>query len=212
MYIDIPTPVKQATSKDDTRYGRRGAEVRPGMNGCAWLTTSDGHTAAIMQVEAARCTEPDIIPADVLPGSVKGGKLAKIDGTWETVVTGKQKVKKAEPLDGEFPPVADVIPDVMATKSSRSDNFRYSTAVTINAELLMNIARAIGHDGRYDDTGTTVTLFIQPGEKGKPANKPIAVVGGPGRIGIVMPCNGDPTQARERFDSIRKAYTKAVKA
>ena len=186
--VHTPCGMRHVCAAENRRYAIAGVEARPAGDGEAYLSATDGRVLAVRKT-AGTVAKPIILPLELLPKRKSGETITGSNGTLANSKT------QAEPLAGSFPPCHDVTPDVTE---------KYGRAICIDAELLWNLARGIGHP----DTGYRVTLIL-------PDNpvKPIAVVGpedGPDGFGVLMPCRiGD--SYRERYSERREAYSVACR-
>lgn len=162
LSVRMSDRIRHAAAKQDGRYGISAVEARPGKDG-VWLSATDGHVLAIHKADG-EATEPCLIPKPLLPTRKAGDVITRENGELRAA-----SGKVATPNDGPFPPCTDILPDVRQTD-------RIGHVVTLNAQLLLNLAKAIGDGGK-----PTVTLFLPKNEK-----KAIAVLGGDG-IGAIMP-------------------------
>lgn len=196
LQVELTTRLRGVCAAESSRYAMSGAMISPNGSDGVWVSATDGRVAAVLKARADGDLQgTSIVPAEVLPNRVKGGRiLHNPDGRWEDPKSGKI----GEPIDGTFPPIADVLPDVTADK-------RYGVAISLNCDLLHSLARAIGRQGSSDEAGAVVTLFIDSPKKA------IAVYGAPDRIGVIMPVNLEESH-RERFVSVAAQYRQAVKS
>ena len=190
MQVELTTRVRGVCAAESSRYSMAGALISPnGADGGVWVSATDGRVAAVLKARADGELEgASIVPSEVLPNRVNGGRiLHNPDGRWEDPKSGKI----GEPIEGTFPPVGDILPDVTADK-------RYGVAIGLNCDLLHSLARAIGRQGSSDEAGAVVTLFIDSPKKA------IAVYGAPDRIGVSIGPRRHDDERREEDDAHRE--------
>ena len=167
--------VAACAATESTRYKMALARLTFSPNGkTAYVTCTDGRCMTRARVETA--TAPDnagdvyYLPPSILKRSTgKTPQTVSIIGDAATrPAKGGDTMTRLQPAaDVNFPPTEDLWPTVDAVAKG--------TAVTINAELLVRMAEAIGNAG-------AVTLILQPS-----ASKPVVVVGDHG-AGLLMTC------------------------
>lgn len=192
--------MRHAIAKDTSRYAIRGVEVRPARfdgNGKqdpdgVYLTATDGHVLAVKFADG-ETAEPIIVPGDLLPSRKAGDKIMRDNGRLLSQYAGKY----GEPVDGAFPPCADIFPVVNVNEKGREGH----RAIGLNARLLWNLARAICDDGEE-----SITLLIPP-----TPTKPIPVLAAdPGHgFGVIMPVRVDGAPEID-WEKHRADYTAAL--
>lgn len=177
--------------KVSSRYSINGAEFRPIDKTEGFLTVTDGRWLGISKVEhnATDEIETVLIPGELLPSRKTGG-VVTINGD---IRCEQSKAKIGEPLEGNFPPCGDILPEL-------TGDYR---RITFDVNFLAHIASMISDT----DAKAVVTLFI-----GK-ENRPIAVLGSHNAIGVLMPVNPTNTDEqtdRNAYNALRNEYKEAV--
>ena len=202
----FPCAFRSAMADGSSRYAINGVEVRSlaphdatsatddDTDGPAvWLSATDGRILAMRRALGVIDGPPVVVPGDIISKKRKRDSVTR-NGN-ELIGTS---VDTSDPVCGNFPPCADVVPEVDADSAH---------VVTLSAQLLYNLARAIADS---DTENLRVTLMIPT--KGRNAKgKPIAVIGAHG-AGVIMPCNTDAPELRcSEFNDARTAYQAACK-
>ena len=182
LFVDAP--IHKVAAKSMCHYATAGVRVSPSENG-AYLVATDGHCLAVAEATKAHITETSIIPTAVFSGR-KRQHLRREGDLWLS-----DSDKAAPPVEGNFPKVADVIPDIDEMGCSA----RPRVQLTIDAGILANLAKAIGEDDK-------VTLWLETDEQCHVAG-PIAAAG-PSGFGCIMPVETNGTgsgyaKARQQF-------------
>ncbi len=174
----------KAASKEESRYTLKAIKV-DAITKVAIAT--DGHLlAAINIADLLEENETSfLVPVDAMKAADKlsrgrnAGTVHIIEH--ENRIALKQReniVQTFDPISGQFPNYQAVIPSEQATKE------HYKAAITISAELLLNLADALrGNDGN----STALTLWI------KDADSCVIAAGyqaGTSTYGVIMPCRG----------------------
>ncbi len=202
--INVPDGTRHAIAADSSRYAINGAEVRSDGNGAAFITATDGRVLAVRRAEGeVGAAGPFVIPGSMLPRRKAGDVITNTDGK----LHGLRSKLTDEPIASTFPPCADVIPDVAAT--AKGGAVKYDRVLTLSAQLLFNLAKAIT-DGKANDTlRVSLLLPVDP-------CKPIAVLPSgddhTDSLGVLMPATGVERQGFvELYATRRDTYQAAVK-
>ena len=201
--INVATKLRGCCSVESSRYSMSGVMATPNGSDAVYLTATTGRVAAVVRapIESGSGTleSASLISRDILPNRITGGTLVFNGDNWHEV----RSAKTADAGDADcFPPVAGVLPDVTASG-------RYGLSITINAEYLLDVARAVGRAGSGDGPGPIVTLLVDV-QKGT-TKRAIAVYGSADRIGVIMPvCNEESDRAK--FATLVGEYGKAIDA
>ena len=193
MYVSPDAKLEKLCPKGDARYGLENpyydAEAK-----C--LVATNAHALAIVPVELHDDEEVSegYIPVDALKESRKGkalkGQLIAENGTVKT--PGGPSWDRPE--DGQFPTWRKLYP---------SDTPVF--ALTINPQLLLNLAQAMGAGNRSNEF---VTLFFDSdpsdGDDRPRNNSGIAVQGPNGAYGVIMPGPGKDATDYVRPDFLDK--------
>ena len=184
MYVPPEAKLEKVCIKDDARY----ALANPFYDAEAkCIVATNGHALAIVPVEIhdSEQVSDGYIPVDALKESrrqkvLKGNLI--VDDKTVKIVDGPTYDR---PEGGQFPTWRKVYP-------SGSPVF----ALTINPQLLLNLAHAMGAGRKGAEF---VTLFFSEDATGGPSNTTgIAVMGPNGAYGTIMPVWGDKAKEYRR--------------
>ena len=184
--VKLTTRIGKATAKKASRYAITGVQVEPAGKHNVRLIATDGRILAIVRADGDT-DKPRNIPQAVIPTKKTGGRIVG-NGQWQNS-DGKFAAEDSEQVN--FPDYRSVIPDIAD----------YDVSFAIDAQLLLNLAQAIGgHDGAAAKTDTVVHIAIKTNDK-HTSNKPLLVVGQ--GIGVIMPVNmqlGSRSSVGEEFE------------
>ena len=202
--VTLPAGIRHAVAADSSRYAINGVQVRSDGNGAAFLTATDGRVLAVRRTEGEVGAEPFIVPGTLLPRRKAGEVVTLKDGQ----LTGAKSRVTDEPMAATFPPCADVIPD--CAECSKDGKPKYDRVITLSAQLLYNLARAITDGKANDSLRVSLLLPVNP-------SKPFAVLpcgdDSTDSLGVLMPVNNAGRQPFvESYSARRDAYCSAVKA
>ncbi len=193
---------RNCCAKESSRWAIAAVQIQPHNDGALAIAT-DGKLMAIEKADVVegKLDEPVLVPSSIVPNT-RGGGTIELNGRAE------HKGKVAEYAEGAFPQWHDgILPDLNATVMNTAEPL-YPTAICLDAELLFNLAKAIGRN-IHDAGGTVVTLFLP-----KDGKRAIGVMGHEGGIGALMPvnpCLADRQPPESAFQRMREDYT-ALKA
>lgn len=166
------------------RYALRAVEVIPsGEPGTVYCAASDGKVAVVIQVKG-EAQGIALLPAKL----AKLRKPVTLNGRWEC------DGKVANPVEGRFPRMEDVLPAVPA------DDLANYVTVVLKGHQMKAIADSISEEG-------ILTFFIPPnGQKGY-VDRAIACRGTHG-LGVIMPTTPDKDE-HEKYETLRQRYAAA---
>lgn len=179
----VKTKPAKATDPDYSRYALGHVVASPATDG-VWLTASNGRIVAATKVEG-EIDKARYVPTSVMPTLKRGGTV-ELNGQWQN-----DKGKFAEEIDAS----ACRYPDVSSALATGC-----GTVVTLDAQLLLNLAQAICEA----DERPTLTLFLPAANKKGYIEGGIGVLGSSG-IGTVMPCH-PPDDASCAYESQAADY------
>lgn len=209
LEVFAPAGLQKVASKEHSRYALSGAayvvteSAKPADDdapagtvdtpGSGYWAATDGRGLVVVPAAHTGHLEPGrtsaLVPLSVLPGR-KSGDTLKLNGRAEAVTSGKI----SDYLDGNFPPIVDVIP-----KWEPAGDDTVAT-VTLNARLLNQIALAVTN--QVDGCEPSVTLRISTKSDMESSSRPIIVVGATG-IGVLMPVQTDLKDSERRYNTTR---------
>jgi hypothetical protein len=179
------TKIDACCDAASSRYALGAVHILPSAHkGEVYCAATDGRVATVALASGTAEGEA-LLPMKLS----KPGKPAHLNGRWEC------NGKVANTVEGRFPRMGDVLPEVPPCELSSYSVLR------IKGEQLKRIADAIGEE-------SYITLFVPPnGEKGH-VDKPIAMRGTHG-IAVAMPIVAEAQHDAATYETIRKAYQKA---
>lgn len=190
--VMIDRPLTQCTDQEATRYALASVHVTPSQHdGKVWLAACDSRVLALTLADG-RTDAPHLLPGKMAKPHGKSVTRAQLNGVWRSesghVIAerfrpdGKKLMEDTE-SEGRFPRTVDVLP---AAQSG-------DVVISLNAELLANLAKAIGDNGR------DVTLIIRDGVSA------VAVHGKHG-IGVAMPLSLGSGKHEHNAENVRTSY------
>lgn len=188
------TAIAGCCDTNASRYALGHVCVSPAPDGKhVWLTACDSRTLACVK-EPGTAIEPMACPAEAFKAPASKAKLPiyRENGHW---VDRKNTIHPAEESPGRFPRADQVVPqDVTADYA----------LLTIDAQLLLNLAKAINQPGgKYDDKSATAISLLLPLDEYGVVNKTIGVLGNAG-FGVIMPlASTGPRIAEDKADKVR---------
>ena len=194
--FEVSTRIGEAVAKESSRYALKHVQVLPcvGHRDDVFLAATDGHMAVVTR-ERGHINQPVFMPVEMAKPTKKGDKVS-VNGLWRN---SRGKMADLVDQDTKFPPLYDCLPDIA----------EYDTHISLNADLLVRLARAICADG-------VVTIHVKRKDDGSSV-KPFIVtsvnVNGNGSklgVGILMPCKAD--RSDNVYKAIKQDYTDAAKA
>lgn len=205
LRITCPTDIGKVTAKEYSRYAIEAVAIMPDhTNGeSVFLTATDGRMVAIVRADFERAgnVEGAGLDAQWLPRDLASGgcalRLAK--GQSQTLfgeglhwVDDDAGVFAEQPGGGNFPPIADLLPE----------SVEGTLCVRLNTKMLATLAKAL-NDG-VSDCPEAVTLFIRHANPGEMVIRPVVAVGNRG-IGLLMP-RGNGEEGNPSSDAAERWY------
>ena len=198
-HFNLPPGLKKLTPAEPSRYALQGADVRPEPDqpGSALISMTDGRALAVLETEAGELGGRVFVPAEALPTG-KAEALAERDGDGDrflVTVRGKSPTVAVCPVDQNFPPIADVIPDPS----------QYRPVCRIDVDLLAKLAQALDPSDKH----LTILCRIDPEDSVK---RPLVVLGESGTLGVLMPIQIDATSdacrstVKAMAERVRRAF------
>lgn len=188
--LTIDRPLSQCCDAIGKRYALSAVHVAPSSeSGMVWASACDSKILAVVK-QPGMTDVPHLLPGQFAKPAGKGKTVASLNGVW--TVSGKnargvddgKPARIAAETEGRFPATEHVLPAVDSG----------CTVLSLDAELLANLAKAISDDGK-------VFLLIKSPEDS------IAVSGSHG-IGVIMPASiASQNQTHEQAAvRVRDAY------
>lgn len=173
MQIEKDLKIHLAASKDPGRYAMHGVLHTPGK-----LTATNGQIAARINVSDDEGDgEGQIVPAALIKAAVskpgKGTAVVHTNGNGICRAITKAGVVEDKEIDGEFPKVDAVIPDVPQCRRA---------LIGINAQLLLDLVKAIG----CENNCARLELDLEELSPDKSYGGPIRITSTYG-VGVIMP-------------------------
>jgi len=184
MNIVSTTKISKVASNDVSRPAIQQVKVIPnGSDGSIYLTATNGHALAVCKEFGEVPKEGVLVPSDLIGNQARDSVLTSEDGMrWENITTSKV----GDSVDTLYPDIAQVI----------SDNEEIETVISLNPEILYNLALALHKRGKKGDLQVSVIIP-------KNHEKPMYVIPiwdtAPGEFGLVMPVRNPDQDVVTKF-------------
>lgn len=188
------TKIEACTDSEASRYALGSVCVSPVGADAVWLTATDGRCLAAIKEEGS-AEEPIACPAAAIKakGAKRGGPqfVNRENGHW----IDRKNTLHNPPDAGLFPKCNDVIPDFASVPHDEL------CVVRLDAELLLNVARAVNRPECFIGAKDTAVYVIVPRGKTKDGQsalvkRAMGVLGSDG-IGVLMPIGGEQSHGDE---------------
>tara|TARA_R110000803_G_scaffold193054_2_gene255968 strand:- start:302 stop:1384 length:1083 start_codon:yes stop_codon:yes gene_type:complete len=184
--IELQSNPAACCSDSNSRYALQNVEIRQSSAEAdkVFLGATDGRHAAIVKAPGTTA-ETSQAPGKIFPSKKNqwpkrpADQLVTINGNgnqWSRSAVQKPTAIELQEIDGRFPDIADVMPDISGLQE-----------ITLDVALLAKLAEALNTHNSME--ATKLTLFV-----GK-ADQPAAIVGQNG-IGVIMPYTKDKQAGR----------------
>jgi hypothetical protein len=207
IIVDVPTLIGALCG---SKYELSAVRCDVSTDGSALLQACDGHKAAIVVTTSEIGRKADAAAAKYIPA-----ELARPSGRSSTAlrfannpnkselfdtefawVDGERGVYRQQPDIPKFPAVADIFPDMERDPVE-------PIVVGLNAEALLQLAKAVNSPGAPEGVGSLVLIIRPPTDRTEGVDKPIAVVGSCG-IGVMLPSRPIRSAALSTYSRVRK--------
>lgn len=165
--IIIPNkPVHLCAARDTTRYAIAGVCYRNG-----WEVATDGRRMVAAECKTSEGAESVIVPVEAYGRRKTAPRSITVNGEIRAE-DAKGAVTVHEPVEGEFPPCADIVnPD--------DDGVQW---VAVNAKMLAECAEAVA--GQVDGSPAILVVGVHCNP-----NRPVRLMSPNGdALGVLMPC------------------------
>ena len=210
--VNVPTMLHKAAGTENARYALTGAMIRS-TDGGAMAYATDGRILAAVPLPCAAPAGEYVVPDAALPRlKTQRGLRLPMDGGEVSGALDKGGADVGV-IDGKFPPLADVLPEVHTMSADVSSSGRVAddaphitVGVDPRTRLLDAVTDTRGSKANADGRPPSVTLILSANADGEHGRKPVIVLGNAG-TGLIMPITNDG-DAVEQY-ALRRAASAA---